>query len=561
MFARLILIASLAISLPAEDHWIGMKSGQFQVLTNGSEKSAREKLMFLAQFGEALRQIAGKDDLRVVWPVRVLVFKNARQMPGADPHFALGRDARMEAITETDNFSVEARKELARILLSENTSRLPDDIEQGIVELLSTLEVEGPKITVGAPVPQAERSYGWALMQLVTVNPEYSGRSRVLISNLEQSGDFEAACRNAFEKTATQMKEQVETYLKAGNFQTGAMSGRALSLTRDFKPANISAEDVKIAMADLLFAAGSDQAQAAYAALEGVKSDEGLGLIALQAHKDDEAQKRFESATDAGSENPRAWLELGRLEAGPSHATADFKKASELNPRWGATYFYMADEEDTPDQRVTLLKKAASLDPRNMNYWEVLARAEIFAKHYPEAQKAFAGAERAAVTDEERSRVHNVHLDVEKQRADFEAAERKRIRDEKEQDIARVKAQSDAAIHAAEEAANKKLNPNGAAQPANAVWMNELKGSASVEGVFARLDCMGSQARMVVKTDDGKSVQLLIGDPGKIGLSGGGEKTFGCGAQSSLRRVRVEFNPKSDAKLHTTGEVTTIEFR
>lgn len=190
MFARLILIASLAISLPAEDHWIGMKSGQFQVLTNGSEKSAREKLMFLAQFGEALRQIAGKDDLRVVWPVRVLVFKNARQMPGADPHFALGRDARMEAITETDNFSVEARKELARILLSENTSRLPDDIEQGIVELLSTLEVEGPKITVGAPVPQAERSYGWALMQLVTVNPEYSGRSRVLISNLEESRRF-----------------------------------------------------------------------------------------------------------------------------------------------------------------------------------------------------------------------------------------------------------------------------------------------------------------------------------------------------------------------------------
>jgi hypothetical protein len=559
VFLRLLSILSLALSLSAEDHWIGMKSGQFEVLTDGSEKSAREKLMFLAQFGEALRLVTGKDELRVVWPVRVLVFK--KQSPGVDPHFALGRDARMEAVTESEGFSPEARKELARILLSENTSRLPDDIEKGIVELLSTLEVDGPKITIGAPVPVAERSYGWAFMQLVTVNPAYSGRSRVLVSNLEQSVDFEAACRNAFEKSAAQMKQQAEDYLKGGNFQTGFMSGRALSLTRDFKPANLTADDIKIAQADLLFAAGSSQAEAAYATVEGVKSDEALGLIALQAHKDDEARKRFESATDADTKNPRVWLELGQLEAGPARAVADYKKAADLNPRWGAPYFHMADEEDNPDQRVTLLKKAANLDVRNMKYWEVLARAQIFAKNYPEAQKAWAGAARAATTDEERSRIQNVHLDVEKDRADFEASERKRVREEREQDIARVKAQSDAAIHAAEEAANKKLNPNGSAQPAAAIWMDELKGNAAVEGVFARLDCIGSQARMLVKTDDGKSVQLLIGDPGKVDLSGGGEKTFGCGAQSNLRRVRVEYNPKSDAKLHTTGEVTTIEFR
>jgi hypothetical protein len=561
VFGRLIFTFSLALSLAADDHWVGMKSGQFEVLTNGSEKSAREKLMFLAQFGEALRQIAGKDELRVVWPVRVLVFKNAKQLPGVDPHFALGRDARMLAVTEADDFSRDVRKELARILLFENTSRLPDEIEQGIIELLSTLEVEGPKITVGAPVPEVERSYGWAFMQLVTVNPAYSGRSRVLVSNLEQSGDYEAACRNAFEKSAAQMKQQAEAYLKGGSFPTGSMSGRALSLTRDFKPANLSPEDVKIALADLLFAAGSDQAEAAYAALNGVKADEGSGLIAVKAHKDEEARKRFESATDADSKNARAWLELGQLEAGPARAVADYKKAAELNPRWGEPYFHMADEEDNPDQRVTLLKKAANLDVRNFSYWEVLARAEIFAKNYPEAQKAWAGAERAANTDEERARIHKVRLDVEQDRGDYEAAERKRIREEREQDIARVKAQSEAAIRAAEEAANKKLNPNGAAQRQAAVWMDELKGGASVEGVFARLDCVGSAARMVIQTDEGKTVQLLIRDPAGVALSGGGEKTFGCGVQSSLRRVRVEFNAKTDAKLHTTGEATTIEFR
>jgi len=561
VLARLLLIACLAVSLRADDHWVGMKSGQFEVLTNGSEKSAREKLMFLAQFGEALRLIAGENELHLVWPVRVLVFKNAKQLPAASPRFTLGRDARMAAISESDNFSPDMRKELARILLFENTSRLPDEIEQGIIELLSTLEVDGPKITIGAPVPDAERTYGWAFMQLVTVNPEYSGRSRVLISNLQQSGDWEAACRNAFEKSAAQMKQQAEAYLKAGNFPTAFISGRALSLTRDFKPANVAPDDVKIAMADLAFAAGSSEAEAAYAAVQSVKSDEALGLIALAAHKDDEARKRFESATEAESKNPRVWLELGQLEAGPARADADFKKAADLNPRWGAPYFHMADNEDNPDKRVALLKKAAELDARNIDYWQVLARAEIFAKHYPEAQKAWAGAERAAATDEERSRIHTVRRDLETERADYEAAERKRIRDEREQDIARVKAQSDAAIHAAEQAANKRLNPSGSEQPKAPVWMDELKGNASVEGVFARLDCIGHEARLVVKTDDGKTVQLLIHDPSQVALSGGGEKTFGCGVQRTARRVRVEYNAKSDAKLQTSGDVTVIEFR
>ena len=92
---------------------------------------------------------------------------------------------------------------------------------------MSTLDVDGTRVTLGAPVPEPERSHGWALMQLVTVNPRYSGRSRVMISNLEQSADFEAACKNAFEKTGAQMNQEADAYLKAGNFPTGPVSGRA----------------------------------------------------------------------------------------------------------------------------------------------------------------------------------------------------------------------------------------------------------------------------------------------------------------------------------------------
>ena len=77
------------------------------------------------------------------------------------------------------------------------------------------VQIDGPRITLGAPVPEAERSRGWALLHLVTVSPEYAARSRVMISNLEQSGDFDAACHNAFEKTAAQINQQADAYLES----------------------------------------------------------------------------------------------------------------------------------------------------------------------------------------------------------------------------------------------------------------------------------------------------------------------------------------------------------
>ena len=556
---RLFLLASLPLLAIADDHWVGLKSGPFEVLSNAGDRAAREKLMYLEQFREALRVITGKQEMRMVWPVRVLVTKNAAQM--AAP-FALGRDARMAAVTESGSFSRDALKELARLLLYENTTRLPQNVEEGLIKLMSTLEVSGTHITLGAPVPEAERSRGWALMQLVTTNPDYAGRSRVMISNLEQSGDFEAACRNAFEKSATQIEAQADAYLKSGNFTTGSVSGRAISMARDFKAEQLEPDAGKIATADLLLANGSPQATQAYTSLHGPQAAEGLALTALKEHKENEGRMLLKSAIESQSESARAWLELGRLEADPTKARADLKKATDLNPRWAEPHFRLAElETDSLEQKAVLLKKAASLEIRNIDYWQALAKTETAARNYVEAQKAWAGAERASATEEERARIHQVRLQADKERADFEAAERKRIADERERDIQRVKAQSDAAIHAAEEASRKKLNPDGAAPPKPEGWWENMQSDASVEGVFVRLDCLGHQARITIQTADNKTVQLLVRDPSQIAIVGGGEKSLGCGVQKPARKVLVQYMAKPDAKLRTTGEVSSIEFR
>jgi hypothetical protein len=559
VFFRLFLILLLPFVLCGDDRWIGLKSGPFEVLSNAGDKTAREKLMYLEQFREALRVITGKQEMRMVWPVRVLVLKNA---PGVTAPFAVGRDARMMAVPEAGAFSRDSLKEFARILLYENTTRLPQHVEEGLIELVSTLEVSGTRITLGAPVPEAERSHGWALMQLVTVHPDYRGRSRVMISNLEQSGDFEAACRNAFEKSAKQIEQQTDEYLTSGNFGTAPVSGRALSLVRDFKVEQLDPDQPQIAMADLLLANGSAGASKAYTALRGPAAAEGLGLLALKEHKDAEAHTLFASAVESKSESARAWLELGRLEADPAKGRADLKKASELNPGWAEPHFRLAErEEDNLEQRAAYLKKAASLEPRNIDYWQALAKTWTAAKNYVEAQKAWAGAERASATEEERTRIHQVRLQSDKERADFEIAEKKRIADEYQREQQRVREISHSSIREAEESARKRLNADGAPPPKAEGWWEEMQSDAKVEGLFQRLDCMGRQARLVIQTADGKALIFAVRDPSKMVITGGGEKTLSCGAQKPAHKVLVQYLTKPDAKLRTVGEATAIEFR
>ena len=75
-----------------------------------------------------------------------------------------------------------------------------------------------------------------------------------------------------------------------------------------------------------------------------------------------------------------------------------------------------------------------------------------------------------------------------------------------------------------------------------------------------QVDCLGSQARLVVEGDDHKTVKLLVADPRKVAIDGPRRLTLGCGAQKP-RRVAIEYFPKPNARLATAGEVATIEFQ
>src|ERR1041385_1458025 len=75
---RLLLLSLLPALLAADDHWVRFTSGPFEVFTDAGSRAGRETMVRFLEFRHAVGQIVGEPDLQTPLPVRILVFKNAR---------------------------------------------------------------------------------------------------------------------------------------------------------------------------------------------------------------------------------------------------------------------------------------------------------------------------------------------------------------------------------------------------------------------------------------------------------------------------------------------------
>jgi hypothetical protein len=553
-FGFRMLFAVALCGLAYADDWVRLRSGPFEILSNSGERDAREQAYEAEQLRYAFGYLLGKQDPGSTFPIRIVVLKDRQAAQYAVPGgLAMSRDAWISVAAGAKDLGPEWRGACARVFLEANTGRLPAEIERGLVAFLSTLEIKGPKLSWGAPPDPAGRTRDWARIAFLATNPDYSSRVRVFLSNLENGADYDSAYRNAFEKSAAEINRQIDAYLAANKFERAPLSGRALS-PRDFTMRAAEAYDGRVALADLLLAnpGRAPEAEAAYRALTGAEAQEGLGFLALRAGRAD-AKAYFESAAKAGSKNPRAWVEMGTREA--------LDKAVELNPQWAEPHIRLAALESDPGRKATELKRAAALEPRNPNLWKALALAATDANQFGEAAKAWAAAERAAASPAEREQIRLTRLDLERKKADYEAAERQRLADEQAREIQRLKDQALADIRAAEEKARKEMNAGRGPAPAKVEQWWDAGPTQKVSGMLQRIECMGRRARLVIAGENGSTIQLLVADPGKIALSGAGELKIACGVQKPMRKVTVEYTPAPDSKLKTAGNVQVIEYQ
>jgi hypothetical protein len=546
---RLLAIAGLFVSAPllfAEDKWIYVRSGPFEVWTNGPEKPAKLRLAEAEQFRHVLTGILGKTELKSPWPIRILALKDKR---ATSKPLTRVRDAYIAVMPNEQPLDANFRRAAARIFLDANTKRYPSNIDRGLEQLLAPLDVNGAHVSLGAP-PADQRTPDWARIHLLVTDPAYSGRMRVYLSNLEQGGEEATACRNAFEKTLSDFNNAVAAHTAKGSYEWKLLSSRPINPDRDYYAKSLPSEQARIAEVD----AGMFKA---------------VSLADLQTAESFEAQGLFAKAVEADSKSPNAWLQYGLeliAKKDKVQALAAFKKAAELNLEWGAPLAEMARMETTPARAMFYWKQAATREVRNVEYWKAYAVSATEGNQFSDAAKAWAGAERAAGSEDERKQLIQARRDLETQRADFAESERRKAAEEREREIARLKAEALGEIRKAEMKANERLGPGPERATTTEKWWDGPKGE-KLDGQLTRVDCLpGGLAKLHIAQAAGKPAKiLLVREPSKIVIVNNSltnnEATLGCGIQKPPRDVAVEFTPKPDAKYGSAGDVIQVQFK
>jgi hypothetical protein len=550
------ILCLVPLALAADDHWVKFIAGPYEVMTDASPRTARETLVRFEEFRHAVGQLVGEQDLQTPQPVRIMIFKNAGGW-NTGPAVASGRDRYNIVLPEKGAVSPDIYRALTRLFLQSNTAQMPSAFENGLVEFLSTFQVTGIRITVGTPPPKPDLD--WARIHLLVTDPEYFGKIRVLLFNLRRGVDQDAAFRNAFGQPRAEVEARVKQYYAAGRFEPGSLSSRPLS-PDDFAERQVSETDARLARADLL---AGDRSAAEYQALlksetKIAEAQEGLGLLALRAGRTDDARIRFAAAMSAGSTSARCYIEYARLEPDNEKAAQALLRAAGINPKLDEPFALMARRDTDPRKRLAHWKAAAERNPREPSYWKELAECYLADHDYSGAAKAWAQGEQAATDPAERARMHQARISIEAQRLDYEEAERKRKAEEEARDIERLKTEARSEVRALE----RKYN-NGAApstDPKAVPWWEGPRPPGKVSGTLRQVDCLGRQARLVIDAGAGKTVRLLVPDPGQIAIGGAGELALTCGPQKA-RKLTVEYFPKTNARLSTSGEVATIEFQ
>gem|GEM_PF-272400 len=568
MVWRLIISFCLVTELPAADRWLKFQYGPFEVLTDAGQREGRNALNQLEQLRYTLGGIVGRNDLQTVWPVRVLVFRSPgdfveRSLPSG---LGLGRDAFMGASVAKQALPASLKWACVQALISSSFGPLPHDLELGLATVFSTLDVTGTRVVLGKPPSEAERDLDWAMAHMVVLTPDYYGKLKILMHNLQSGIGEEIAYRNAFGKTPDAIRKEAQTYLRAGTFSTTTLSGRPLNPDRDFPEQIPPPGDVQVAKADLYLAnpARTNLARSAYtdvanASLEPAQAQEGLGLLALKTGEKEDARKLLAAAIKAGTTSARAFFEYALVEADAEKAANALDRAAKLNPRWAAPLFELGLRETDLRKRVELLSAAAKLDPRNDACWQKLAETHTSLNQLVEASRAWAAAERAAPNEQERRRLGEIRTSAEKARLEKEEADRRRRSEQERLALEKLKRQAEASIQAALEKANRDSTPR---KPGEKVyeWWEDPKPPASVEGTLQQVECLAKRTVFVVLSTDRRRVRLLVEDPRQLVVRGGGEFLFACGPQRSPRKVRIGYFPKTDNTVKSAGEAATIEF-
>lgn len=545
------LFLCFAMSAPAKDRWVEFNIGPFRVDTDSDPGRARQTLANLEQLRWILGGMLENKDLEATWPYRILITDAA---PAGEPSFQF---AHAQYICAVRPGSEPSYTEVARLLLEANTPRLPAEVDRNLPRLFQNVSARGSRVT-WAKKP-ADADLDWARLQMFATKPEYAGRFSVFLNNLRGGALLSVAEANAFGKPSDVLEKQAAAYFASGPIPEITVSARPLDPKRDFGEHEFDETLAALFVGDAFLKTDRAKAEEAYKAARNADLEslarEGFALLA-KAEKND-PDEYLEDALSHGTKSAWVYAEAAENQ-NPADASASLLKARELNPRWWVPPAKLAAITQDPRQKEQFLQEACQKNPRSADLWQELAELQTRAGKGRIAQNSWIRAEDAAATPEERSAIHEKRRALENERLDGQQDARKQEAQAAKADDDRLREAQLARIREAEQKA-AAANRAGTDESSGEVlaWWNA--GEHPAQGDLVRVDCLGEQARLLLKLASGKRLSVLVADPAKVRKEGP-DAEFACGALAKPRKVSLIYKTRPDKRLETAGDLVSIRF-
>lgn len=620
----LVLLGVAGQVAVAKDSWISVRSKNFFLLGNASEREIREVAERLEQFREVASHLFIKANLSSPVPTRVVVFKNDISYRPFKPHaytagyFQPGQDVnyitlKTEVSDDLNPFSV-IFHEYTHLLINNTSGNVPTWFNEGLAEYYSTFAMsDDRKVLLGKPiahhvyllrqssmlplktlfkVDQDSAYYNerdkqsifyaqsWALMHYLILGDKGKRVDQLgkFLQLMDANQSIEEAFKQAFQTTFEKMEEDLRNYIKNDRYPIApGHFERKLEFNKEIETATLSEAEVQAYLGDLLLHSHRPEAEGYLQ--RALKLDPGLdianaalGMLRVREGKIDEARRSLERAAQANSQNYLIHYyyayALSREGMTESQLVLGYQPATAMKIR----------EE---------LKKAIELRPDYPETYNLLAFVNLVSG--TQLDESITLLRRVLATSPGRNDLLFTLAQIYMRKQDFKTAREilgrlgqgngdQRLR-QQAQTLLKQLVEREEQI-AAFEARRKDLEKNwptppGVVGPADAVFpvpdpssfLREAlrkpnEGERQIQATLVRIDCDNKGIIFTVQTDNGP-IRLRTDkfqNVRMVAFSPDAGPEITCGARKAENSVVVCYVPSEDSRARTDGTVKSIEF-
>ncbi len=351
----LLTIVSHQTSVVAKETWISVRSRNFLVLGNGSQKDIRQVAARLEQFRDVISRMFTKINISSPVPTTVVVFKSEgsyrpfKVNANNAGYFQAGADVNYITLTtetrgDQDPFSI-IFHEFTHLLVNNTIGNAPAWFNEGLAEYYSTFSItDDQKVVLGRPIASHvfllrqnrmlplrtlfqvdhkspyynERdkqsifyAQSWALMHylILNKNDQRVAQMSKFLDLLTGKVPIEHAFQQAFQTTFEAMEKDLREYVRQDRYRV--MQGHfehKLQTDTEMQTAPVSEAEAQAYLGDLLL--HSNRAEAESYLQRALTLDPNLamahaslGVLRFRQGKPQEARASLERAVTSSSQN------------------------------------------------------------------------------------------------------------------------------------------------------------------------------------------------------------------------------------------------------------------